>query len=143
MEIEKIIKDQNYQCACIKVSDKFGEYGVVGFYAVCQKRLIHFVFSCRILGFGLENYIYRKLDYPEIVVSGEVTIALEKKYAESIDWINEKKTEQNSVLEEKTSNKKILMIGGCDLEQTYVYLKSTLSIDTEFNMIYVLQILLS
>lgn len=134
-EIEKIIKDQTYQCACIKVSDKFGEYGVVGFYAVCQKRLIHFVFSCRILGFGVENYIYRKLDYPEIAVSGEVTIALEKKYAESIDWISEKKTEQNSVLEEKTSNKKILMIGGCDLEQTYVYLKSTLSIDTEFNTI--------
>ena len=44
------------------VYDRFGDYGLVGFYALDERptkpKLDHFVFSCRVLGMGVEQAIY-------------------------------------------------------------------------------------
>lgn len=50
----------------IFVKDKYGDYGLVGFYAfdegVKYKRVFkHFYFSCRILNMGVESFIYDSL----------------------------------------------------------------------------------
>ena len=51
-EIKNIIQSEEYNCYSIKVSDKFGDYGLVGFAIFdtsdsVQLVLKHFVFSCR------------------------------------------------------------------------------------------------
>lgn len=132
-ELEKLIADFSAECAYITVSDDFGDYGIVGFYALKEGRLVHFVFSCRVLGFGVENYIYRKLGYPEISVVGEVTGQLDREYAEKIDWIHELTAEpEQRVRKGKKRRERILMISGCDLASACAYLESDYIIDKEF-----------
>lgn len=77
-EIEKLIGDDRYNCALIFVRDKFGDYGAVGFYCLdtLENRLHHFLFSCRILGMGVEQFIYAKLNFPQLQIVGEVTTKL-------------------------------------------------------------------
>ena len=36
----------------------------------------HFLFSCRILGMGIEQYVYNKLGCPKFVISGDVAIRI-------------------------------------------------------------------
>lgn len=132
-ELAELLSDSSCECAYITVRDDFGEYGIVGFYALKEGRLLHFVFSCRILGFGIENYLYKKLSYPEISVSGEVTGQLDRSYAERIDWINEG-TFKSSV-NDSANKGRILMISGCDLEQACAYLESDYIIDKEFTTV--------
>ena len=77
-ELEKLIDDEKYNCALIFVRDKFGDYGAVGFYCLdtLENRLHHFLFSCRILGMGVEQFIYAKLNFPQLQTVGEVTTKL-------------------------------------------------------------------
>ena len=49
-ELESILKDPDYACGYITVKDRFGDYGLVGFYALTGGRLDHFFFSCRTMG---------------------------------------------------------------------------------------------
>ncbi|MFV0241636.1 MAG: HAD-IIIC family phosphatase [Lacrimispora sphenoides] len=138
-ELQVILKSVDYECAYIKVSDNFGNYGIVGFYALKDQHLEHFLFSCRTLGFGIENYLYKKLGFPNITIVGGVTTALDS--VVNIDWIEE--VEQNEsakyrkIDEESKPNTilKMLMIGGCDLEQASMYLESTYSIKHEFSTV--------
>ena len=133
-EINKILSDKTYSCACIHVSDKFGDYGIVGFYALKSNILKHFVFSCRTIGFGIENYLYKKLGYPKINIINPVSTELEKEYAEKIDWIHEEKN-NNTLSNTNISKDAFLMIAGCDLEQACAYLDSKFEIHKEFNTI--------
>ena len=49
----------------ILVYDRFGDYGMVGFYAFderpVKRHLDHFVFSCRVMNMGVEQAVYRHL----------------------------------------------------------------------------------
>lgn len=135
-ELEELIADSSAECAYVTVSDDFGDYGIIGFYALKGGRLVHFVFSCRVLGFGVENYIYRKLGYPEISVAGEVTRQLDREYSEKIDWIHETDAvPKPRVRKDKKRRERILMISGCDLDGASAYLESDYLIDKEFTTV--------
>jgi FkbH-like protein len=62
----------NYYCWSIFVEDKYGDHGLVGFVMIdrntCQFR--HFVFSCRVMHMGIENFALRVVGkfFPEKVV---------------------------------------------------------------------------
>lgn len=140
--VSLLLKNPEYKCGCIEVKDHFGEYGITGFYALKEDRLDHFCFSCRTIGFGIENYIYRKLNYPKIDVVGDVSVELTRMYAESIDWISEDEVlEDRDIALQKKDNddhkhkKSILMVAGCDLEQACSYLESKYEIVKEFNTV--------
>lgn len=77
-DLEKLVEDDRYNCALIFVRDKFGDYGAVGFYCLdtVENRLQHFLFSCRVLGMGVEQFIYAKLNFPQITTVGEVASQL-------------------------------------------------------------------
>lgn len=133
-ELEEILNDENVNSKYIVASDNFGEYGIVGFFSLKNNSFIHFLFSCRILGFGIENYVYNKLNCPDIDITGEVATELVKNV--NIDWISEKEMSLTGKNQHKivtNSNKTdILMIGGCDLEQAGRYLEGTFSVRKEF-----------
>lgn len=131
-ELHDLLANPNVSTAYVKVRDNFGDYGIVGFYAKQDNRLVHFLFSCRTIGFGIENYLYKYLGYPEINIEGNVTTSLSKN--SNVDWITLVDSMKDT-RSQKRNDLKVLMIAGCDLEQAVAYLKSDFLIDTEFTTV--------
>lgn len=121
-EIESLLMNTQYECACIHVSDRFGDYGICGFYALdkANHSLLHFLFSCRILNLNIENYIYNKLEKPKLNIEGSVSADLSKEI--DVTWVKEVGYNCNDSKDSSISKKKILFVGGCDLEQMCHYI---------------------
>ena len=131
-ELKELLDDKETECGYISVSDRFGEYGIVGFYALREKRLLHFTFSCRTLGMGIEQYVYNYLNRPELETVGEVISDLS--ILELPEWINQKGKIITSDKMQIDGLKKhtVLVKGPCDLFQVYPYISQTELFDTEF-----------
>lgn len=126
-ELNALFGNKEAACGYVKVNDKFGDYGIVGFYAVLNRKLEHFLFSCRTIGLGIEQYVYSKLDYPQLEVVGEVVSLVNK--TESPLWVNQYLSEENlntvSEAENRISlqNPKFLFKSACDFSQVIAYVK--------------------
>jgi FkbH-like protein len=146
-EVLSILNNPEYKCATVSVKDKYGDYGTVGFYALHQptSRLLHFLFSCRTLGMGIEQFVYEELGFPELDVIGEVANSVTKEH--TVTWINSKEsydcsnnvTNKNNIQSTPPPSRKlrVLLKGPCDLQSVYQYLSSqrALQLDTEFNFV--------
>ena len=134
-ELESILSNQEYECGYVTVKDKFGDYGIVGFYAKKGNRLEHFLFSCRTMGQKIEQWVYAQLGFPELEVVGEVRTQLNR--TECPGWINqpEPSVAVSTQTDEKALSCRILMKGPCDLSHSLVYIKGSDQIDTEFTYV--------
>jgi len=120
-EIINLINKPSVEARCIRVTDKFGDNGIVGFYALENNKLIQFLFSCRIINLGVEQWVYEYLDYPELEQLGELATKVNKN-TEKIAYIKELKIE-NSNYNDKCfadyysdeKRTKIFALGACDL----------------------------
>ena len=133
---ENTLKDyfsnsDKYDCAYISVRDKFGSYGICGFYVLnkgCNK-LEQFLFSCRVMNMGIEQFVYSYLNKPKLEIKGGVSSLLDFEP----DWI-----EIVPDIETEKVNKKpeigvnILLKGPCDLYSVLSYINTDVNIDTEF-----------
>lgn len=131
-ELRATLEDPSVTAGHISVRDKFGDYGVVGFYAMKKGKLIHFVFSCRTLGMGIEQYVYNVLGRPRLTTVGEVISDLS--CGEIPGWINQnvEETSADRMRIEKLEAHTVLVKGPCDLFQIYPYIANTELFDTEF-----------
>ena len=120
-EIEQICQDKSFDTGYVVVSDKFGKYGLVGFYAVQNNKCIHFLFSCRTIGQGVEQYVYATLNHPQLEVIGEVVNPVTKDPAPK--WINQDIVNSTGINKEKM-HKKIILKGACDLKVMSEYLQT-------------------
>lgn len=130
-ELKILLEDDSVSCAYVSVRDNFGDYGIVGFYALKENQLIHFVFSCRTLGMGIEQFVYNKLGRPQLTIVGEVISDLS---GDMPRWINQNVAE-STVDQMKIRNlteHMVLVKGPCDLFQVYPYIANTEMFDTEF-----------
>lgn len=134
-ELIALINNSDVNTGYVSVSDKFGEYGIVGFYAEKNNELIHFVFSCRALGMGVEQYVYNFLNRPKLEIQGEVISDLSSK--ELPKWINQNDTKSKSekMVIKNLKEHSVLIKGPCDLFQIYPYIAHTELIDTEFTYV--------
>ena len=129
-EICELIKNPLVKSGIVEVKDRFGDYGIVGFFAVRNNKLLHFVFSCRTLNMGVEQYVYHHLGRPEIDVVGEVSSNLD---GSCPDWIN---SEDVDGRDKKLSTKhKIVVKGPCDLQQIFSFIKDSKNIIAEFSYV--------
>lgn len=134
-ELSTLLNDPVFECKAVRVKDRFGEYGIVGFYALNQSNntLEHFLFSCRSMNIGIEQYMYAKLNYPELIRIGDVTVELNNTdkphwIQEVEDWAGDETNTNESI------STKILLKGACDLRQMAHYLSyKDLIIETEYN----------
>lgn len=117
-ELIAVIEDASVEAGYVKVSDRFGDYGIVGFYAMRNGGLIHFLFSCRTIGQGIEQYVYSFLNYPELKVNGKVVNMVTKDKAPA--WINQDVNCEKEVCER--SGHKVVIKGGCDFKSMTSYL---------------------
>ncbi len=128
-ELEAIISDPSYSVGTVQVSDKYGDYGIVGFYAVKDGKAVHFAFSCRTLGMNVEQWIYAYLGFPKIDVIPDVATELKQGYCP--DYINQNDKQNSS---EKTQlNGKVLFKGPCDLDQIFGFIDDSRNIRSEFS----------
>ncbi len=138
-ELKSLLENREARCGYVSVNDKFGDYGIVGFYAILNNKLEHFLFSCRTLGLGIEQYVYAKLNFPTLEVVGEVVSNVVK--ADAPLWINNTQTidVEESVESANLISKhaKFLFKSACDFAQTIAYIKNKELFHSEFNYVNV------
>lgn len=134
-ELEALLTNSEYACGYVSVADKYGDYGIVGFYALNKitNQLEHFLFSCRTIGIGVEQWVYNYLGCPDLCVIGETINKVEPNI--DIPWINIKTATVNRIENEKRKeNYNILFRGGCDILQLWPYLdRKCYNIEFEHN----------
>ncbi|MCM1326546.1 MAG: glycosyltransferase [Bacteroidales bacterium] len=135
-ELLRMISNDWMDCGYVRVKDKYGDYGIVGFYCYNrqEQRLVHFLFSCRILGMKVEQYIYDRLGSPAMEIVPPTACALEENIR--VPWISEAEWEDSIEKSEDTKDSriKILLKGPCDMSAIETYLAGG-KITTEFNYV--------
>lgn len=134
-DLERLLQDKEYDCGYVTVKDRFGDYGIVGFFAKKVDELEHFLFSCRTMGQKIEQWVYAQLGFPRLEVIGEVRTPLNT--TESPGWINFSGTNEDncSNTEAHRVDCKVLFKGPCDLSHSLVYIKGSNQFDTEFTYV--------
>lgn len=120
-ELKALLIDPEIKSGYVTVRDSFGDYGIVGFYAMKARKLIHFLFSCRTIGQGVEQWVYSELGYPALEVVGRVINPVTNDPAPK--WINRLSGDEETITDESVGNQsKILVKGPCDLSILVSYL---------------------
>jgi len=138
-ELKNLIHNESFQCGYTHVWDKFGDYGIVGFYALNMESntLEHFLFSCRTMGQKIEQWVYAQLGYPNLQVVGEVRTALNNE--EIPGWINQSDKSINVFQKSNPVNVSeqvnILLKAPCDLSNAQMYIQGANQFDAEFTYI--------
>ena len=120
-ELRKLLEDRSVKAGYVTVKDNFGDYGIVGFFAVKNNKCVHFLFSCRTIGQGVEQYVYSILGWPELTVIGNVVNNVGK--IDAPQWINQENNNLN-IQDEEKSHAKIIFKGACDLRILATFLKA-------------------
>ncbi|HEX5827571.1 MAG TPA: HAD-IIIC family phosphatase, partial [Candidatus Limnocylindrales bacterium] len=137
--VRALLEDPSTTSLAVNVSDRFGDYGLVGFAAVRDGRVEQLAFSCRILGMGVERAIYERLGRPAIDVAEPVSAPLD---GPTTDWLtivegggDEAAGGARAAGEEAAGAAAgpILFVGGCDLEQAVAQLDAGANVTTHFN----------
>ncbi|MFL6690133.1 MAG: hypothetical protein ACJ8IR_08135 [Alphaproteobacteria bacterium] len=116
-DFRRLLNRFGYQAGCVHALDNYGDYGLIGFFLMKRRphdtRLIHFVFSCRTMNMGIEQYVYETLGRPHVDVEAPVSYGLATYPV--IDWINVEDAGAGSGGIAK--DWKLVLLGGCDLLQ--------------------------
>lgn len=139
-ELQSLLQSENFRNGYVKVRDKFGDYGVVGFFSYDRQteKLRHFLFSCRIIGMGIAECVYRWLGTPEIEIAEPVAVRLGESI--STPWIHIElaQTDTGAGAEdlrgERTNRIRVLLKGPCDMSAIESYLSGG-DLTTEFNYV--------
>ena len=139
-EVGLLLRDDNMYTGYVRVADNYGEYGVVGFFALNKEKfeLEHFLFSCRTMGMGIEQYVYAFLNYPRLMVVEPVsgTVSQDFGMPDYITLVDRLDENTNARIKNGKSDFKVLLKGPCDLEVMASYLESGNDlIEKEFNFI--------
>ncbi len=140
-EFAALLQDPDRRTGYVAVRDRYGDYGICGFFSLSDsgRQLDDFLFSCRVLNMGVEQWVYDQLGRPSLTVVGEVASTLE----DSVDWITLDaglSEVADAAVTDATdrggpplasATERVLMVGGCDLRTTTVFLGG--AIDTDFH----------
>lgn len=130
-ELAALVGEPGRDTRYARVHDRYGDYGICGFYSLSNGRLTDFVFSCRILHMGVEQWLYARLGKPELSVVGEVASSVEA--SQPVDWITLVDGSVKRPIpqgDSKRPRSRVLLKGGCDLFTLNGFLGG--SIKTEF-----------
>jgi len=119
------------QSGLVRVVDKYGDYGFVGFFQTENERaeyvageayrsLRHFCFSCRTLGMLVEQWVYEYLGRPQLRVEGDVLTDLSVPH--NIDWIRLVPSLGADAVAFEQVAPHMVVVGGCETNAISVYL---------------------
>ncbi len=133
--LEEQALNQNFDShwGYVKVADKYGSYGICGFYLVRPGGAYHFLFSCRSLNMGIEQFVWQKIGRPKIKIVGEVVSNL----GDQPDWItvvdDADALPDGAIAANQTT---ICVRGACDLSMMNHYLRTRYETSEEFAFPY-------
>lgn len=144
IELGRLLHSHEVQAGLLEVRDRYGHHGQSGFYVLHNSgELLHFCFSCRLLGLGIETWLYRRLGRPRLAVVGEV-LADPVTDDRILDWITldpaQSATEADSApvatdaALTDVSFRWVFARGGCDLQALSHYFRTRgAEVHGEFN----------
>lgn len=101
-----------YYCWSVFAADKYGDHGLVGFVMIdrASRTFRHFVFSCRIMHMGIENFALRVVRrfFPDVHVPSDW---IERCGASDADWISEESYENPDVRRRLLAAQKVRIAG--------------------------------
>jgi len=118
----------------VKVSDRYGNYGICGFYLSHFNTCYHFLFSCRAMNMGIEQFVWHKLNRPKVEIVGDVVSSLDH----LPDWITVVDDADDAPIEEaNTAYRPVVCVrGACDLSMMAHYLRTRFDTIEEFQFPY-------
>ncbi len=122
------------QFGYVKVSDRYGQYGICGFFLIRNGDCHHFTFSCRALNMGIEQFVWQRLGRPYVEIRGEVVSSL----GGAPDWITVvEDADFGRETIEAAGDVSICVRGACDLAMMTHYLRMRFKTTEEFTYPYV------
>lgn len=119
--LQKLLDTSGMHAGLIHAQDRYGDYGIVGFFCVRTKysgtTVHHFAFSCRTLNMGVEQWVWEYLGRPSFEVAKPVANPLQT--FDTVDWITEVSSFEAGA--HAATEKRLCMVGGCDLLQVSFY----------------------
>jgi FkbH-like protein len=116
----------------IRVIDKYGDYGHCGYFRLEGDTLVDYCFSCRILGMGVESWLYERLGRPPISAVGEALIDLTQ--PRRVDWVRLVASDGSTIAVAERSIPEVRLRGGCDLDAVAHYFRLVAkNVNTETN----------
>ena len=132
------ISHYHVRAGLVSVRDRYGDHGICGFFLLPglltwgTPRLHHFCFSCRVLGMGVEQWVYEVLGRPPLHIIGEVVSDLTQK----VDWINTSSDRSDHETERDEQFGEVRIRGGCELEVLEHYFRAhARTVITEVNAV--------
>lgn len=120
-ELLDLLRIPGVHAGLIHVKDRYGDYGIVGFFCVRKRfngtTVHHFAFSCRTLNMGVEQWVWNHLDRPEFKIVAPVANGLET--PAKVDWIRQVAEFGQSAIQ--GAERSLALVGGCDLQQVSFY----------------------
>ena len=135
-ELEELLQSHEIQAGLLHVADRYGDHGNSGFYMLRNgNELLHFCFSCRIIGMGIETWLYRKLGRPQLKIVGDV-LSNPVRDTREIDWISLRDSSDcQPESREPQPFDWVAARGGCDLQALSHYFHvSSAKVFGEFNV---------
>lgn len=132
---ENTKKTYNMHVGYVKVRDKFGYYGICGYFELQVAPTVagQFLFSCRVLNMGVEQFVYQLLKFPGIKVTEPVVAKLVRRPV--VDWIRvvpdaEEADGTPGIVADNAP--RLCLHGPCELVQSAHYLRPYFNITEEF-----------
>jgi FkbH-like protein len=120
-ELRALLANHDVQAGILRVHDRYGDYGYCGLYIslrnqrTVRPKLLHFAFSCRILGMGIETWLYQRLERPMLRVEGDVLTDVVGD-RRRIDWVQVELPGLAPLAADKPKPLAyVLARGGCDM----------------------------
>lgn len=138
-QLQQLLADKDTEIKFVRVTDRYGDYGICGMYSLTDGQLHDFLFSCRILDMGVERWLYERLGRPAITLDGDVLTPLENTAA--VDWItlDDDPTaapagDGGAVRDQAAAAAGLVMLkGGCDLHPVHDFLGGSMKTEFSYN----------
>jgi FkbH-like protein len=121
VQLLKELSQHYVSSGLIRVVDNYGDYGYCGFYQLHGSLVVDFCFSCRILGMGVERWLYDRLGKPPFEVLGKVVADLDN--TGPVDWITLVADETFATAGTVPTIPEIRLRGGCELDAVSHYFR--------------------
>jgi FkbH-like protein len=118
----------------VKVSDRYGSYGICGFFMTRHSNALHFLFSCRAMNMGVEQFLWHVIGKPKIISRKPVEFSADA----MPDWISVvDDADSNEVQARPDAQRPLLCLrGACDLSMMAHYLRTNFVMIEEYQYPY-------
>jgi FkbH-like protein len=111
------ISDQTRKSYAVHVKDRFGDHGIVGFVQYDDNNVYHFLFSCRIMNMGIEDFVHDYLKIPDFDPAEPVAHKLRSSQPDWIELAN-----NSPLMPKENYTPEILLVGTCTSAQMLCHL---------------------